>query len=122
MGWHKINLVTNKDMTDTWGCDECGFKRNYRLGEGRSGCPQCMKKKSAGWWTQDVGYCGICGERGKLVPKTGHVLSEYWKLKRHKNEKLYYCPYGCLDGDSAKYVIKKLRKEIKELKKRKNNA
>jgi len=117
VGWHKVNAVTNKDMTDTWKCDECGFKRNYRLGEGRGGCPQCMKKKPAGWWSQEMmSYCGICEEKGKLVPKTGHILSEYWKLKRHKDEKLYYCSYGCLDSESVKEVIKRLRKEIKMLK------
>jgi len=119
MAWHKVNLVTNKDMTDTWGCDECGFKRNYRMGTRPSECPKCKKKKLMGWWSVDNHGCGICGEKAKVVPKTGHVLSEYWNFKRHKNEKLYYCISGCLDGESAKDVIKRLRKEIKELKRRK---
>ena len=117
MAWHKKNIVSNEDGTDTWICTECGFKEDYRIGYRSLTCPQCMKKKILGWWSIKepvLNRCSICGCKAKIVPKEGHELSEFWNLERN-NEKLYYCPDGCLDGENSKDVIRRLRKDIKEL-------
>lgn len=113
MAWQKKSIVSNKDLTDTWECTECGFKANYKMDSIPVRCPQCMKKKVFGWWSikEQVNHCDICGGLAKIVPKEGHLLSGFWELERN-NEKLYYCPHGCLDGESSKDVIQRLRKEI----------
>lgn len=114
MGWSKKNLVSNKDMTDTYECSDCGYTANYRLGEIRVSCPECMKEKPLGWWSVVAeGSPCICGVKGKKVPKQGHILSEFWELQRGDDESLYYCPEGCLDGESLQDVVRRLRQELK---------
>lgn len=117
MAWNKKNLASNKDMTDTWGCDICGFQNNYHIGQRPIECPKCDKKRPAGWWSRRKGSECICGTKGKLVPKEGHPNSEYWRLQREDEELLYYCPAGCLDGENCQDIIKRLRKELKEARK-----
>ena len=117
MAWHKQNMVSNKDLTDTWECTGCGFVARYRIGGRPPSCPECMKKKPFGWWSiSEKNNCGICLGKAKLVPKEGHELSEFWSLERN-GEKLYYCPHGCLDGESTQDIIRKLRKKVRELEK-----
>ena len=86
MSWNKKNLVSNKDLSDTWECTECGFTANYKLGQRPVECPECLKKKPMGWWTRSASDCSICGAKGKLVPKEGHALSEFWQLQRDDKE------------------------------------
>ena len=50
-----------------------------------------------GCWTglKSKSKCRACGEVLQTTPKTKHYNSQYWELKRHNDERLVNCPYGC---------------------------
>ena len=73
-----------------------------------------VSKMVAGWWTTTHSDCGVCGSKSEIVPKEGHELSSFWRLKKYEKEELRYCIGGCLDGENAKDVIRRLRKEMQQ--------
>ncbi len=118
MTWAKINLVTDKDGSDTLKCSECNYKKKY-FGLARPPiCPKCHgtgeRKKTAiygGWFNKgDQAECSFCNIDLIKCPKEGHPNSKYWPLKKSPEEVLLVCPNGCLEDGSWTYKKRKLKR------------
>jgi len=60
-----------------------------------------MKEKINGWWVNNkdkpLGTCDLCGAKIIIVPKEGHLNSEFWRLQKTEKEALVCCSKGCLE-------------------------
>lgn len=104
----KKNLVTQK-KGDQWECELCGHTWWSQL-RTSAVCPKCHRSSIIedqfgrahvpvyGLWTTNSPVCHKCPHCSTNlieVPKTGHVNSVFWPLKRERDEVLACCPNGC---------------------------